>query len=66
MIAVLEYLKSCGLNANWDMIYLIATYQLIRLLEQLKDAKRRIEKWVANEIDRRRAQEIAAVLKAKI
>ncbi|WP_062105814.1 HAD family hydrolase [Bacillus niameyensis] len=50
---VLKFLKSRGLNANWDMIYLTASYQIIRLLEQIKDkAQDKIENWVTNEIDR--------------
>ena len=63
---VLNYLKSCGLNANWDMIYLTVSYQLIRLLEQIKEAeKANIEKWVSNEIDRSVLKEIAAVFAGK-
>ncbi len=63
---VLNYLKSCGLNANWDMIYLTVSYQLIRLLEQIKEAeKANIEKWVSNEIDRSVLKEIAAVFEGK-
>lgn len=63
---VLKYFKSCGLNANWDMIYLAASYQLIRLLEQVKDAEEAIiEKWVTNEINRSVLQEIAGVLANK-
>lgn len=63
---VLKYFKSCGLNANWDMIYLAASYQLIRLLEQVKDAEEaNIEKWVTNEINRSVLQEIAGVLANK-
>ncbi|CAM3906328.1 Haloacid dehalogenase domain-containing protein hydrolase [Lederbergia lenta] len=63
---VLEYLKSCGLNANWDMIYLTVGYQLIRLLEQVKETEKlNIEKWVTNEMDRSVLQEIATALTGK-
>ncbi|MBP1916200.1 phosphoglycolate phosphatase-like HAD superfamily hydrolase [Lederbergia galactosidilyticus] len=50
---VLSFLKSCGLNANWDMIYLTAAYQIIHLLKQIKaTAKERITQWVTHEINR--------------
>ncbi|GIN74651.1 HAD family hydrolase [Bacillus sp. J14TS2] len=50
---VLKFLKSCGLNANWDMIYLTAAYQIIHLLEQIKvTEKERITHWVTHEINR--------------
>ncbi|MBS4179338.1 HAD family hydrolase [Lederbergia citrea] len=63
---VLKLMKSGGINSNWDMIYLTVSYQLIRLLEQVKDTeKESIVKWVSNEIDRTVLQEIATVLKDK-
>lgn len=63
---VLEFMKSCGLNANWDMIYLTFSYQLIRLLEQVKETDHEIiKKWVASEIDRDVLLEMANVLKGK-
>lgn len=50
---VLTFLKSCGLNANWDMIYLTAAYQIITLLEQIKETEsERITHWVTHEINR--------------
>ncbi|MFC7394488.1 HAD family hydrolase [Scopulibacillus cellulosilyticus] len=33
---VLHFIKSRGINANWDMVYLAFSYQLILLLEKLK------------------------------
>ncbi|MFK4998350.1 HAD family hydrolase [Bacillus sp. N9] len=63
---VLKLMKSGGINSNWDMIYLTATYQLIRLLEQVKDTeKEKIIKWVSNEIDRSVLLEMAEVFAKK-
>jgi len=63
---ILKFLKSRGLNANWDMIYLTASYHLVCLLEQILDTEReQVEKWVTNEINRSVLQEIAEVLKGK-
>ncbi|MCJ7840771.1 HAD hydrolase-like protein [Lederbergia sp. NSJ-179] len=60
---VLNFLKSCGLNANWDMIYLTAAYQIIHLLEQIKETeKERITKWVSHEINRDILLEMQGVL----
>lgn len=33
---VLDFIKSRGINSNWDMVFLTFSYQLIRLCEQLK------------------------------
>ncbi|MEK3890133.1 HAD family hydrolase [Bacillus sp. FSL K6-3431] len=64
---VLKLMKSHGLNANWDMIYLTVCYQLIHILEQVKGIEKgNIENWVSNEIDRSVIQEIAGVLSGKL
>ncbi len=63
---VLKFLKGQGLNANWDMIYLTVSYQLLRLLEQVKDEQQEnIEKWLTNEINREVLLEIGQALKGK-
>jgi len=60
---VLKLLKSRGLNANWDMIYLAFSYQLIHLLSQIKDNEHsRIENWLKEEVDRNTILEIKEVL----
>jgi phosphoglycolate phosphatase-like HAD superfamily hydrolase len=60
---VLELQKSRGLNANWDMIYLTFSYQLLHLLSQVKETEwQNINKWLKKEIDRDILLEIAAVL----
>lgn len=60
---VLKLMKSRGLNANWDMIYLTVGYQLIKLLEQVENPK--MTDWLTNEIDRDSLQEIGDSLKGK-
>jgi phosphoglycolate phosphatase-like HAD superfamily hydrolase len=35
---VLNFIKSRGINSNWDMVFLTFSYQLIRLCEHLKPA----------------------------
>lgn len=60
---VLELQKSRGLNANWDMIYLTFSYQLIHLLSQIKTLEtKRIKEWLSGDIERSTLQEIGAVL----
>nr|WP_263325147.1 HAD family hydrolase [Neobacillus sp. Marseille-Q6967] len=60
---VLKFMKSRGLNANWDMIYLAFCYQLIHLLSQIKDAElEKIEKWCLSPIDRQTLVEIGDIL----
>jgi phosphoglycolate phosphatase-like HAD superfamily hydrolase len=34
---VLNFMKSLGINANWDMVYLTFSYQLILILEAIKE-----------------------------
>lgn len=60
---VLKFLKSRGLNANWDMIYLAFSYQFIHLLSQIKEKEhKQIEKWLSSEIDRTVLVEAGKVL----
>ncbi|HEY4552698.1 MAG TPA: HAD family hydrolase, partial [Bacillaceae bacterium] len=60
---VLKFLKSRGLNANWDMIFLAAGYQLLRLLSQVKEReKANIERWLSQDIDREVLLDIGSVL----
>lgn len=59
---VLKLLKSRGLNANWDMIYLTLSDQLIHLLTQIKeDEAGQIEKWLTAEINYDTIAEMKAV-----
>jgi phosphoglycolate phosphatase-like HAD superfamily hydrolase len=36
---VLNFIKTRGINANWDMVYLAFSYQLVRLLAELHKTK---------------------------
>jgi phosphoglycolate phosphatase-like HAD superfamily hydrolase len=59
----LKLMKSRGLNANWDMIYLTFAHQLIHLLSQIKDTEiEKIEKWCQVPIDCEALLEIGRVL----
>ncbi|WP_335869803.1 HAD family hydrolase [Bacillus sp. 2205SS5-2] len=55
--SILRMLKANGLNANWDMIYLTVSYQLVHLLAQLSD-KSQVNKWLQAEIDRNALKEM--------
>jgi phosphoglycolate phosphatase-like HAD superfamily hydrolase len=60
---VLKFLKSRGLNANWDMIYLTFSYQLIHLLSQIKDTEiEKIDQWLQSPPNRDTLLEIGQVL----
>ncbi|WEG12007.1 HAD hydrolase-like protein [Pullulanibacillus sp. KACC 23026] len=39
---VLNFMKSLGTNSNWDMVYLTFSYQLILLLDALKNARKEL------------------------
>ncbi|MGJ7911524.1 HAD family hydrolase [Neobacillus sp. LXY-1] len=60
---VLKLMKSRGLNANWDMIYLSFTHQLIHLLSQIKDKEmEKVARWCQVPINREVLLEIGHVL----
>ncbi|CAH2714924.1 Pyrophosphatase PpaX [Neobacillus rhizosphaerae] len=60
---VLKFMKSRGLNANWDMIYLTFCHQLIHLLSQIKDMEfEKINKWCQAPINRETLFEIGGLL----
>lgn len=61
---ILKFMKSCGLNANWDMIYVVVCYQLICLLEQAQSIEHeKMNEWVSKEIDRFILRDIGKTLK---
>ena len=61
---VLKFQKSRGLNANWDMIYLSFSHQLIHLLAQIKDKEYvKILTWCQAPITREVLLEIGSVLR---
>jgi phosphoglycolate phosphatase-like HAD superfamily hydrolase len=60
---VLKFMKSRGLNANWDMIYLSFSHQLIHLLSQIIDAEsEKITQWCQAPINREVLLDIGRVL----
>ncbi|WP_066258363.1 HAD family hydrolase [Neobacillus drentensis] len=60
---VLKFMKSRGLNANWDMIYLSFCHQLIYLLSQIKDTEyEKVNNWCQAPITRETLLEIGQVL----
>ncbi|MDP4083214.1 MAG: HAD hydrolase-like protein [Bacillota bacterium] len=60
---VLKFCKSRGLNANWDMIYLAFSYQLIYLLSQIKESElEHIKGWLGKEITRETLLDIGQIL----
>lgn len=61
---VLKLMKSRGLNANWDMIYLAFSHQLIHLLSQIKETEWEIiNHWFQAPINRDTLVEIGKVLR---
>ncbi|WP_462411201.1 HAD family hydrolase [Neobacillus sp. Marseille-QA0830] len=60
---ILKFQKSRGLNANWDMIYLTFSHQLIHLLAQIKETENeKISQWLQTPITRETLLEIGRVL----
>ncbi|WP_251549754.1 HAD family hydrolase [Neobacillus muris] len=60
---ILKFQKSRGLNANWDMIYLVFSHQLIHLLAQIKDVENeRISQWLQTPITRETLLDIGRIL----
>ncbi|MEH7414425.1 HAD hydrolase-like protein [Neobacillus drentensis] len=60
---VLKFMKSRGLNANWDMIYLSFGHQLIHLLSQIKeDEAANITQWLTKPINYETLRDIGTVL----
>ncbi|WP_043930516.1 HAD family hydrolase [Bacillus sp. EB01] len=59
---VLSFMKARGLNANWDMIYITFSYQLIHLLSQLDDQDK-VLTWLSRDLDRDALIEIGDTLK---
>ncbi|OCA83381.1 phosphatase [Bacillus sp. FJAT-27225] len=59
---VLSFMKSRGLNANWDMIYITFSYQLIHLLSQVEDSDL-VQALLSRELDREALMTIGKELK---
>ncbi|WP_134698920.1 HAD family hydrolase [Ammoniphilus sp. YIM 78166] len=60
---VLDFMKTRGINANWDMVYLSFAHQLIRLMEGIKDThQEEIESLLSQEIERESIQKLGKLL----
>lgn len=60
---VLKFMKSRGLNANWDMIHLAFSYQLIQLLSQIREPElEKINLWCQAPINRETLLQIGKIL----
>ncbi|ALC92285.1 phosphatase [Bacillus sp. FJAT-18017] len=59
---VLSFMKARGLNANWDMIYITFSYQVIHLLSQ-HDDQDKVRAWLSRDLDRGALIEIGHTLK---
>lgn len=60
---VLKFMKSRGLNANWDMIYLAFSYQLIHILSQIRETEiEKINSWCQAPINRETLLQIGKIL----
>ncbi|UKK98225.1 HAD family hydrolase [Brevibacillus brevis] len=49
---VLNFIKSRGINSNWDMVFLAFSYQLIRLIEAVKTQVPEATSLLVEQIDR--------------
>ncbi|WP_429840964.1 HAD family hydrolase [Brevibacillus sp. FIR094] len=49
---VLNFIKSRGINSNWDMVFLAFSYQLIRLIEAVKTQVPEATSLLSEQIDR--------------
>jgi len=50
---VLNFIKSRGINSNWDMVYLTFSYHLLRVCQELQDRSSvDVTSLIANQIDR--------------
>ncbi|MGE8207388.1 HAD family hydrolase [Heyndrickxia sp. NPDC080065] len=59
---VLKFFKSRGLNANWDMIYLTFSCQLLHLLSQINGKEhKKVLNWLQKDIDRQTLLEMKDV-----
>ncbi|WP_126427382.1 HAD family hydrolase [Brevibacillus marinus] len=60
---VLNFIKSRGINSNWDMVFLAFSYQLIRICEQLKHAHaEQVKDLLRGQINQAKLQELGQLL----
>jgi phosphoglycolate phosphatase-like HAD superfamily hydrolase len=59
----LKLIKARGINANWDMVYLAFSYQLVRALAALYPLRpKQVESWLNGSLNREALQEIGDAL----
>ncbi|AMA73622.1 MULTISPECIES: HAD family hydrolase [Aneurinibacillus] len=67
---VLNFIKTRGINANWDMVYLVFSYELVRLLAELHKTKSaEVETILTSQIHREaiaKVQEMAKGVEFKV
>lgn len=63
---VLDFMKSRGINANWDMVYLSFSHQLLCLMEQLiPQHKEEVERLLGAQISRKSLARLAKLLEGQ-
>lgn len=63
---VLGFMKGQGINSNWDMVYLVVSYQLICLASKLKETKpEEVRVLLTNQIGREEIRNIQALLRSE-
>lgn len=61
---VLTFIKSRGINSNWDMVYLAFSYQMIRLCEHLQHQwTQEVAHLLTGQINREKLAQIAELVK---
>ena len=61
---IFSYIKSKGINANWDMVYLSFSHQLICVMESIRDThKEELAEFFSSQITRQTLISLAALLK---
>lgn len=59
----LSFIKSLGINSNWDIVYLIFSYQFISALTQLStNDQDKINEWLTEPFQQKRLSEISSLL----
>ncbi|UFJ42830.1 HAD hydrolase-like protein [Brevibacillus humidisoli] len=56
---VLNFIKSRGINSNWDMVFLAFSYQLIRICEQLQGERPElVNELLCGQVDQQRLRQL--------
>ncbi|MDQ0417654.1 phosphoglycolate phosphatase-like HAD superfamily hydrolase [Croceifilum oryzae] len=61
---VLTWMKDRGINANWDMVYLVFTVQVCLLLREVQEVEEaKVTSWLREGIDENALQEVGSLIK---